>query len=289
MSNIHAQLRTTRMLTAGIGLTMLVAVIGATVPTAQREFLDLPLWHRQITMGAHAIPVTAGLCAFWLDLRWLKRLNAATVISHALALVLLLGMIVSGESMEGDLPWDLSVTGVAAAAAVIAWNTTTAWWILAILTTLVQTIRILLREDLLNTIINDSQTLMTSSLIVLLSGFLLVAARNFDQLSTAADAAAVARAEEEARRTVAHGTRLLVHDEVLQTLLVAARGDPKMRRAVAAQAARARRLIREVRVPDAAAAIGLPDFLRQLKRTVRSEEHTSELQSLAGSRMPSSA
>lgn len=156
-------------------------------------------------------------------------------------------------SPSGQLPWLLSVSAFSVAGAVVAWGQRGGWAALLVMSGLAAVFRVLLGDLSANAIVNDVSVLIISMVLCLLCGAVLVSSRQVDSAAAIAAVTVAGHAAAHARRAAVARTRALVHDDILATLLVAAHGGGELGPTVAAQAARARRHIRELGDPDAAA------------------------------------
>lgn len=251
-----SELRALRLLTAMIAVTTLAATLGAGFATSLASVIPAPPAYRAMLVAAVTVPLVAGTVARWSGTRMLRMLNAGTVVTFTLLLVgfLLLELPTLGRSAQ--IPWFLTVTAAPVTAALVAWGRRAAWASLGALTALVQLTRIVSRGDVQDAIANDTFTFFTAATLLLLAGQFVAASRQFDAATAEAAAAAAQRSADEAERATAERLRLLVHDELLSTLSLAARVTPALREAVRRQAARAQRLIREL--PSAASGAPAP-------------------------------
>lgn len=249
---IASELRALRLLTAMIAVTTLAAAVAAGFATGLPNAVSAPPAYRAALVAAIAVPLVAGACAPWSGKRMLRALNAGTAIAFAVLLVGFLLLEVPALGPAAQIPWFLTVTAAPVTAALVAWGRIAAWVWLGASTALVQVIRVVSGGDAQDAIANDTFALFVAATLLLLTGQFVAASRQFDAATAVAAAAAARRSADEAQRATAERLRLLVHDELLSTLALAARVAPSLREAVGRQAARARRLIRELRAaPDA--------------------------------------
>lgn len=245
-----SELRALRLLTAMIAVTTLAATVGAGFATGLPHTAAASTTYRAALVAAVAIPLLAGAVTQWAGARVLRTLNAGTAIAFAALLVGLLLVHVSAAPTPLQIPWFMTVLATPATAALVAWGRSAAWAVLGALTLLVQTIRLVSGGDAQDAIANDTFSVFAAASLLLLTGQFVAASRRFDAATAQAGAAAARRSADEAARTSAERLRLLVHDELLSTLSLAARVSPTLREAVGRQAARAGRLIRELAASD---------------------------------------
>jgi signal transduction histidine kinase len=250
-----SELRALRLLTAMIAVTALAATVGAGFATGLPNAGAAPPVYRVALSAAVVVPLLAGVAAPSSGTRMLRLLNAGTVIAFTSLLVgfVLLELPTLGRAAQ--IPWFLTVTAAPVTAALVAWGRGVAWVSLGALTALVQVTRTVSQGDTQDAIANDTFAFFAAATLLLLTGQFVAASRQFDAATAVAATAAAKRSADEAERAAAERLRLLVHDEVLSTLSLAARVAPSLREAVGRQAARARRLIRELPsiAPDAPA------------------------------------
>ena len=258
-----SELRALRLLTAMIAVTTLVAAVGAGFATGIPNATTAPVGYRVAWIAAVMLPIVAGAGAPWARMRILRLLNAGTVLTFTALLVGVLLVELPASDPLVQVPWFMTVTAAPVTAALVAWGRTGAWATLGVLTVLVQAVRLVSDSDAEDAIANDTFVFFAAAAVVLLTGQFVAASRAFDQATTVAAAAARLRAAGEAQRTASERLRLLVHDELLSTLSLAARVTPTLRAALGWQAARARELIRELAPAVAADAPGgEPDAAR---------------------------
>ena len=253
-TDAHAsELRALRLLTATLAATTLAASIGTTLATGGADATAATAGYRVALVAAITAPLVAGAVARWAGVRMLRVLNAAAVVAFAALLLAFLLLELPTLGRPAPVPWFLTVTAVPVTAALVAWGRAGAWATLGGMSALLQAIRFVARSDAQDAVANDVFTFFAAASVVLLVGRFLRASRDFDRATLAASETAARQAEEEARSAASERLQLLVHDELLSTLSLAARVGPSLRAAVARQATRARRLLREL-----PAAPGMP-------------------------------
>lgn len=263
-----SELRALRLLTAVLAATTLAATLGTSVVTGALEVGDAPLGYGAALALAVACPLLAGAVAPWTGARMLRALNAIAAGSFLLLLLAFLVLALPDLERPAEVPWFLTVTAGPVTAALVAGGRTLAWLALGAMTALVQAIRWLAAADAQDAIANDTFTVFASASIVLLAGQFLRVSREFDHATEAAAHAAAQRSEAEARLAASERTRLLVHDELLSTLSLAARAGSSLGAAIARQASRARRLIRELHLPVAGPGLDAAGFAALLEEVV---------------------
>lgn len=282
-----SELRALRLLTALIAATTLVASVAAGFARGLPVASAAPAGYRIAVVAAVAVPLVAGVVAPWVTARTLRALNTVTLAAFAALLVgfLLLALPTGGAAIP--VPWFLTVTAAPVTAALVAWGRTGGWVTLGALVALVQVIRSVSEDDTLDTVANDTFTFFSAAMVLLLAGQLVTAARQFDRATALAAQAATRRSEDAARTAATERLRLLVHDELLSTLSLAARVTPALRGALARQAERARRLIREL--PEMGAPDAADGFAAQLAALVAEAAPDARLETASGSSTPPAA
>jgi signal transduction histidine kinase len=245
---LNSELRVIRLLSVGAAVVAAITVAADLLVVEQTDASPLPLWYEVAIVAVSGFPIVVGLLAPLSCARTLRRLNGVSAVSHILLLIALwpaLGFFPAGAP-DGQLPWLLSVTGLAVIAAVIAWGQAGGWLTLGALTLLLLGCRLASHDITPISNVNDHHTLITAMLMLVLCSALLSAARKLDSSADATSALAARRARERARRTAMVRTQALVHDEILATLVFAAQNSPLLNRAVAQGARRVRSLIRDL-------------------------------------------
>jgi len=266
----RAELRTLRLCTGVVGVSSLAATIATLLVVSVPDQLgrSVPSWG--FTAAAMLLPLLVAACSPWSSLRVLRRLNALVVVEHGLLLLLTL-VITSGSTDGGRLPWVLTLPVVPVAAALVAWGRGPAWLVLAVSAGAVQVLRAQVSHDTLNALASDVQAFFVSVALLLLFSMLITVSRQFDSSTRAAYRHAAQRSADEARTGVRRRLQALVHDELLTTLVLAARDAPPLRAAVADQAARTRRQLGQLREPASARSMSTDLVLRQLRATAAQE------------------
>lgn len=267
----RAELRTLRLCTGVVGASTLAATVATSFVVTQPDRLGTPTSPWVLTAIAILLPLLAAGSAPWSDLPTLRWLNALVVVEYGVLLLVLALAAASGRVSDGEVPWVLTFTAAPVAAALVAWGRRAAWLVLLAATAAIQLLRVLVGHDTLSALASDVQAFFASLALVLLFGTLVAASRDFDRSTRVAYARASHRSAEDARAGVRRRLQALVHDELLATLVLAARDVPALRTAVAAQAARTRRLLRDLHEPEAAARVPVDDLVRQARDTAAQE------------------
>lgn len=267
----RAELRISRLLTMGIGLTSVLLVLAR--PRAVLEPAPMPDWFAGLQLVSLLVPTMVAALAPRLDLRALRRGNAATALTS-------LGLVAGAGAAQlllapddRHVPWLLTSLAPGALASLIAWGTRWAWALLCTATAGVQLLRWTTGDHTVGTSVNDLQALLLAIGLLALSRLLLVATREADRRWLAARATAQRHAAEAARHDARERTAALVHDEVLAPLLLASRAtSPALQEAVVTHAARAHRLLKESAEPRATSPSTPEALTQQLRATVRAED-----------------
>lgn len=267
----RAELRTLRLCTGVVGASTLAATVATSFVVTQPDRLGTPASPWVLTAVAILLPLLAAGSAPWSDLTTLRWLNALVVVEYGVLLLVLALAAASGRVSGGEVPWVLTFTAAPVAAALVAWGPRAAWLVLVAATGAVQVLRVLVGHDTLSALASDVQAFFASLALVLLFGTLVAASRDFDRSTKVAYARASHRSAEDARAGVRRRLQALVHDELLATLVLAARDVPALRSAVAAHAARTRQLLRDLHEPEAAVRVPVDVLVRQVRDTATQE------------------
>ena len=273
----RAELRTLRLCTGVVGATTLAGTVATSYVIAQPARLTAPVTLQALTVVAVVLPLLAAVAAPWVSLRTLRGVNALVVVVYAAVLIVLALATVAGRVEGSEVPWLLTFTAAPVTAALVAWGRRVAVGVLLGATGAVQVLRVLAGGDRQAALASDIQVFFASSSVVLLFGILIEASREFDRSTETAYAGASRRAAQDARADVHRRVQGVVHDEVLAVLVLAAQDAPALRAAVAAQAARARRLLGDLRRPDTAARIPVDELARELAEVVTTEAPDARL------------
>lgn len=273
----RAELRTLRLCTGVVGASTLAATVATSYVVAQPARITAPVALQALTVVAVVLPLLAAVAAPWVSLRMLRGLNALVVLEYAVVLLVLALATVAGRVGGTEVPWLLTFTAAPVTAALIAWGRRAAVSVLLGATGAVQLLRLLTGGDRQAALASDIQVFFVSSTVVLLLGILVEASREFDRSTEAAYAGASRRAAQDARAAMRRRVQGVVHDEVLAVLVLAAQDAPALRAAVAAQAARARRLLGDLRRPDTAARIPVEQLVGELTEVVTNETPDARL------------
>jgi len=252
---LDTELRVVRLLTLVAGLVAALTIAGGLTVVVQPTVTPVPAWYAVAIVALTAVPVVVGIAAPFSRMRFLRRANAVAVVAHLLLLAIYwpaVSLAFEGAP-SGQLPWMLSVSAFSVIGAAIAWGQRGGWAALTVFSGLVAVLRIVLHDVTPNAIVNDVSVLVISMVLCLLCGAILVTSRQVDVTATTAAVTVAGHAAAQARHAALVRTRALVHDEILATLLVAAHAGTEFGPAVALQAGRARRHIRELGEPDATA------------------------------------
>ena len=274
----RAELRTLRLSTGVVGATTLAATVATSVVISQPHRLALPGSAWTLPAVAVVLPLLAAGSAPWSSLATLRRLNGLVVVEYGALLSLLALAAVAGWVPGGEVPWLITFTAAPVTAALVAWGRRVAWLLLGVATGAIQLLRVLVGHDTVSALASDVQAFFASATLLLLLGTLIEANREFDRSTRAAYARASQRSAAEARAVVRQRLQALVHDELLTTLVLAARGTPALRNAVAAQAARARRLLRDLHRPETADDLPVTVLLDRLREAVAQEAPAAEIE-----------
>lgn len=221
--------------TTRIFRTMVVAfgpaavVFGAlAAPTIIERFnLTTPLWSIPTLIVTLAVPAAASVVAPWASVHTLRFLMGVTAVGYALAMFTLKPALVGVGIPHSASPWILGLTAIGTTSAAIAWRPSIAWPYVALISVLTGVDRVLAAETrMVGTAGEDSlYTVMFCSVFAGLALISVRAGRTVDAAAAAsrADARRVAATRARAQETARIDG--LVHDSVLATLLVAARGD----------------------------------------------------------------
>jgi len=260
---LDTELRVVRLLTIVAGLVAAATIVGGVTVVVQPTVSPMPAWFAVAIVVLTALPLVVAILAPFVRMAFLRRANAVAVITHLLLLATFWPAVslAFDSTPSGQLPWMLTVSAFSVAGAVLAWGQLGGWVALGVFSGLVFVLRVLLDDLTPNAIVNDVSVLIISMVLCLLCGALLVTSRQVDSAATTAATTVASHAAAHARRAALARTRALVHDEILATLLVAAHGGAEFGPAVALQARRARRHIRELGEPGGSAAAMTVDDL----------------------------
>jgi len=248
-----------------VGLILTQTVVGRLAP------ISLPDWYWLVFNLSFLAPVVAAVIAAFVEVRWVRRLAGAAFFGVVVALALLLVIAIVDPGLEGQVPWLISAAGAAAGSAVIAWGMRAAWLGLGVITAMNWSITALVGDLTPHRVSNDIQALLFAVVTILLIGALVRGAHDIDRVTATSVRAAERRAAAQARRAAAERARTIVHDDVLGTLLQAARGSPELDRALAAPAAAAAARVRALAEPEASGAVPLTELRRHLAELARRE------------------
>ena len=264
-----AELRILRVFTAVVGVIAFFSTAGVwLVVDSSTEVAGG--WYPTLPIAGLLVPLTAALLAPWAGHRLIRVLGGMVVAEYGLLVAMLLTGAALGR-FTGTVPWSVTITAVPAVAAVVMWGVRAGWAALAISTALIQILRVLAGNSMQEVIASDVQVFFASAALLLLSGALIRASREFDRSSRAAITATAQRAAAQARSRASERLEAVVHDEILSTLVLAARAVPAMMPAVAAAAARTRQLIRELPEPEASGSMTVALLATELHALVADE------------------
>lgn len=272
----RSELRILRLCTGVVGASTLAATVATSVVIARPNQLAVSTPSLLLTAIAMVLPVLAAGIARWSSIRTLRRLNALVVIEYGVLVLALPLAAATGQPSAAEVPWALTFTAVPVAAALVAWGRRVAWLVLLAATCAIQLLRLLVAHDTASALASDVQAFFASLTLLLLFGTLIEASREFDRSTLVAHARASRRSEEDARADVRRRLQALVHDELLATLVLAARDVPSLRTAVASQAARVRRLLRDLHEPETTERVPPEELVRQLHEAVAHDAPEAE-------------
>lgn len=249
-----AELRVVRLLTVGVGLAsaLALAVLLAAEQTgaAWRPTGDGG-WFRVLGLATMVAPVVVGAAAGRLGRTSLRRVNAGLVVLSLSALPAAVVLNLTLPAADRHLPWMLTAIGPVALAALLAGGPRLVAAVIGITVVANQAVRAWTDHVGYTAAINDVQALLTAVVLVSLATSLLRTARRADVVAERARERESERAVAEARDEARERAAALVHDEVLVTLLLAARdSSAALRDAVRQQARRALTQIRRLADAD---------------------------------------
>lgn len=217
------------------------------------RFQITPAWWSLPTLAATlGVPLVASVLSWRASVRTLRMLMAVTAVGYAVAMVLFLPAL-GGTSIPGDAsPWILGLTAIGTTAGAIAWGAWLAWSYVMLISVLTAADRIAAADPGIAATagLDALYSLMFCSVF---AGLALIAARAGRTLDAAADAARTEVSQAAADRARAQETARidgLVHDTVLATLLVAARGGEAQRTTAVAGAEHALAQLDALRHPS---------------------------------------
>lgn len=260
-----------RALLGAVGAMDLAAIAATQTVVGRIDPLALPLWYHVLLVGCYLVPAVVAILALFGGFVAVRRLTIVAFVASVVPPVVLLVLVVLEPSRTGQLPWMVSSSASAAAAAAIVWGPRVAWFVLGALTAVIWTLSGLVGDLIPNRVANDTQVLVISIAIIALSVALIRSGRAIDEASGSALASAERRAAAQARQAAAERTRVIVHDDVLACLLLAARGIPRFDRLVAEQAALAAERVRSLAEPELAEDVPLADLVDRLREVARVE------------------
>jgi signal transduction histidine kinase len=210
-------------------LAATAVAFGAVVtgPIITQSGFETPLWAVASLLIVFGSPVATAVAALAGSDRGVR---AGLVLTSAGFVVLLLTLELGLRSgtlpPEAGAPWILGITPLAAATAALVLPPPAAWGYSLALAALVAVARMFaFPESIADVALQDALVaLLLQSVFAGLTLATLRAARSLDAAATAARAQAVADAQAEARAREQRHTDALIHDTVLATLLLAARG-----------------------------------------------------------------
>lgn len=274
----HSELRTLRVLTGAIGMTALAATIASSLLIAQPDRLSVTNWSGVLTLVAAVPPLLAAAVAPWSGMRVLRLLNAVVAVLHTVMLVTLLVATTLDNAVGTEVPWFFTITAAPVAAALIAWGRAVAWALLGGITATIQLLRLLGGVDLQGAFANDVQAFFISATLVMLFSTLIRASRELDHSTAVSVAAEEQRSAATARSRIQDQLQVLIHDELLTTLVLAARDEPSLRPAVGAEAARVRLRIRELHGPKTTGMLPADRLIAGISEVTRQEAPDARLE-----------
>jgi signal transduction histidine kinase len=219
--------RFTRTMVLCLAATAVAFGAVVTGPILTQSGFETPLWAVASLLIVFGSPVATAVAALAGSDRGVR---AGLVLTSAGFVVLLLTLELGLRSgtlpPEAGAPWILGITPLAAATAALVLPPLAAWGYSLALAALVAVARMLaFPESIADVALQDALVaLLLQSVFAGLTLATLRAARSLDAAATAARAQAVADAQAEARAREQRHTDALIHDTVLATLLLAARG-----------------------------------------------------------------
>jgi signal transduction histidine kinase len=220
----------------------------------ERFWLITPLWSVPTLTVTLAVPAAASVAAPWASVRSLRFMMGATAVGYALAMLTFQLALRGGSIPDAGSPWILGLTAIGTTAAAIAWRPRYVWPYVALVSVLTAVDRVLAADlGIAATAGEDAlYTLMFCSVFAALALISVRAGRTLDAAAAVSRAEAGRVAATRARAQEAARIDGLVHDSVLATLLVAARGEDAASQAGTA-ARRALAQLDALRATDSAA------------------------------------
>jgi signal transduction histidine kinase len=220
----------------------------------ERFWLITPLWSVPTLMVTLAVPAAASVAAPWASVRSLRFMMGVTAVGYALAMLTFQLALRGGSIPDAGSPWILGLTAIGTTAAAIAWRPRYVWPYVALVSVLTAVDRVLAADvGIAATAGEDAlYTLMFCSVFAALALISVRAGRTLDAAAAVSRAEAGRVAATRARAQEAARIDGLVHDSVLATLLVAARGEDAASQAGTA-ARRALAQLDALRATDSAA------------------------------------
>jgi len=260
-----------RALLGAVGAFDLVAIIATQTVVGRIDPLALPGWYRILLVVCFVVPALVAIPALSAGVRTVRSLTIVAFVASVVPVSVLAVLLVVDPGRTGQLPWMVSATTSAAATAAIAWSARTAWIVVGALTAMIWALSALVGDLIPNRVANDIQVLVISIGIIALSGELIRSGRRIDEATVSALAAAERRAARQARQAAAERARAIVHDDVLATLLLAARGVPHLRGLLGEQAASAAQRVRTLAEPELSVEVRVADLADRLREVARVE------------------
>lgn len=273
----RAERRTVRLMLAASGFTSLVAVLFGARIGAAADVIPMTPWSYALVVLGHLVPVGAALLALGLPLpriRVLARLMVAGQLVSTLAVVLVLIVV---PDTQGALPWLVREYSPVVVGALIAWGARPAWLALGAMLVATQALAAVVGDFSLGRYADDAQTLIIQVAVLVLFGALIDGARALDASTTAARAAELGLTITEARRAAGERAQTVVHDDVLATLLLAARGAGGLAERVRAQATAALASIRSLAAAPPAEPVRAGELVRGLRDAVAREGEDADI------------
>jgi signal transduction histidine kinase len=276
----RAELLTIRLITGLIGIEALCEALVLAPAFLSGESKFFP--YRMITSAIVGIfiPLCGGFFAIRGSLRSLRIINGATATGH---IVVLTGWILlvpeSNRELNIESLWILA-SGPAIAAALIAWGLRWGWIVYIFAAIGFPILDYLSSENfsnaevLLDTLKSLVFSLSTAAAVVAL----LSAAKQVDAQAEVSREAAELSASASAQARSRQEANLLVHDDILSTLIYASGNDPQIRFLVARQAHKALSRINEMAREDSQnRELSYPEFVALIEKVITHAEQPVSL------------
>lgn len=280
-SGPSAELRAVRLLTVGVGLASALALAlllqaehsgAAWRPTVDRG------WFRSLGLATMVAPVVVGVVAVRLGTTTLRWLNGGLVVVSLAVLPAAVALNATSPPGDRHLPWMLTTIAPVALAALLAGGTRLVAVAIGVTVAGNQALRWWTDHYTYAAVINDLHALLTAVVLVSLATSLLHAASRADAAAESSREREAERVAAEARDAARERAAAVVHDEVLVTLLLAARASTgALRDAVRRQARQALAQIRRLADTESDGVDGLStaEAVARLRSVTSSEDRTA--------------